>query len=128
MLHLAELHVESVPFESQDTRSHELDGRLDAVSYSVLQSFKEDFGDAISDPTSNISFFDLVQSVPCPSPAPSLSSHNAALSLKPWRARVLWTVHLQPRQRRQPPDLSGNGSTQLVVVHTAPCPSVASAS
>lgn len=65
MLDLAELHVESVPFESQDTRSHELDSRLDAVSYSVLQSFKEDFGDAISDPTSNISFFDLVQSVPC---------------------------------------------------------------
>ena len=80
MLHLSELHVESVPFESQDTRSHELDGRLDAVSYSVLQSFKEDFGDAISDPTSNISFFDLVQSVPCPSPAPSYTTPHSLSS------------------------------------------------
>jgi hypothetical protein len=86
-LHLAELHVESVPFESQDTRSHELDSRLDAVSYSVLQSFKEDFGDAISDPTSNISFFDLVQSVPyavsiTPANTPSSTPCSAMLRLR----------------------------------------------
>jgi hypothetical protein len=40
-----ELQVESVdPFEDVDGRSHtqENDGRLDAVSYSVLQSFKVD--------------------------------------------------------------------------------------